>query len=231
VTDRHQKSVRNALENLIDAMPRLKRKSASRTLSDDDVTSERDLHRALRTLRLAWSVSLPKSGNSDSHRRRSRRSVMGSSDSTDSNKTLSTLCGNIIRLVRDTPHLSQHLADVAINGFRSAVVGGRRGCVLMTFDDVNDAQLFSSGGGNDCRQVFYIDVDELRGACCSSPVLLSEMESLCREYEPETRYIICIAIVDKSRTIGCVRGARLRLPEVPVPHFEDSTSQPRRIAD
>lgn len=128
---------------------------------------------------------------------------------------LANLCKRVLRRVRDNRKLQRHLANIAVNGHRSfgAVDGGRRGCVLAAFADVADAECFVSrpsfdvdGDAIGC----YVGLEQLTLACGGQ--IPPDLESMCVDCDPRTRFVVCVVVVDEDARSSCVRGALFPVP-------------------
>lgn len=121
---------------------------------------------------------------------------------------LTYLCKRILRTTRDNGRLSERVSDLAAEGFQSVGIT-RKGCVLIPFADVASAERFASDGAADDDAICYVSVEQL--IATSSERVVCKLALLCRDYDPETHYVVAVSIVDSGHASGCVYGAKFRL--------------------
>ncbi|XP_052219756.1 uncharacterized protein LOC127837041 isoform X1 [Dreissena polymorpha] len=123
---------------------------------------------------------------------------------------LNSACKHVIKHINKQPHLQYQCSRIARRGYLSQ----GRGCVVFAFPDISSADEFLNFGMERlCVPPIYVPLKELPNA----EMLGSKLEILsdtCKQYNPELKYVIHVAIV-----------IPFQLPSRPVPRRMESIIQ------
>ena len=142
---------------------------------------------------------------------------------------ISSTCKRVARLAHDSPELCAEYTRIARAGYLSR----GRGCVLLTFACVAEADRFIAGGGAASAAPAYASIGDLRTVETMGEHLF-RLTDMCRSYNPELKYVLDVAIVAGGGDAQSARAApkrecrvvqlcyKLRLSTAPPPQLPTS---------
>lgn len=107
---------------------------------------------------------------------------------------ITSTCKRVARLAHDSLDLCADLTRIARAGYLSR----GRGCVLLTFACVTDAERFIAAGGSASDDVIpgpvYASIADIESVETMGEHLF-RLTDMCRSYNPEVKYVLNVAII------------------------------------
>ena len=123
---------------------------------------------------------------------------------------INSACKHVIKFINKQPHVQYQCSRIARRGYLSQ----GRGCVVFAFPDIGSAEEFLTSGMESLWvPPVYIGIRELPNATMLGSQLNTLTET-CKQYNPELKYVIHVAIVIPQQ-----------LPYRPIPRRMDSIIQ------